>query len=71
MEVKKMTYEEQIILEPQEYLVKDGYKVQDFSIGMLGLDAEADKDYCTVFELTGMEHKLIREFIDKNKLWSE
>ena len=55
----------------QEYLVTDGFKVQEFVFKNLDLDAEADTDYCTVYELTEFDHQLIRAYIDKNQLWSE
>ena len=71
----------EIILNPQEFLVTDVYRVADFIDKEIGNEYEITKDEYSicgkfggsvvVFELTPEERQLIRAFISKENLWSE
>lgn len=61
-------------IEPQEFIVKDAFKVQEFIEKYIGVESEindCDNMDITIFDLTSSELKIIRRFITDNDLWLE
>lgn len=70
--------EDEIEVGPMEYLVTDADKVGQYVNKAIGVgyeityaDDQEPTGSVTVYDLTLYDHKLIRNYINQNDLWSE